>query len=367
MTRRKKLLFSFVALMLSLAVVEVLSRIAVERRLVGVVEMPRDGGWVKADERVGFALIPGDYDGTHINRFGLRGSEIDVDKKPGCRRILMIGGSTTYGNTVKTEDAYPAVAQRILASENPSACVEVVNAGISGAHSGHNLARYRHIYSALKPDVVTVYEAWNDVALWLWDKDDFNPDSMAAESLVIDMSDTQMALLRGSKALHLGYTVIKGAQFRWNLSRVASSPDPAKTLARPLDAVKQHVSALIDLARADGAQVLLIKFPFVLDDTRAPEEARELDHLPESERFRQMLPLVSFSPSVPAMVAGIYDDLARTPGVSTVDCAAVFRKIPLERRVKMFDDVIHPNADGYRELGSCVAGALRQQAAPARL
>ncbi|HQP35178.1 MAG TPA: SGNH/GDSL hydrolase family protein [Polyangiaceae bacterium] len=365
MSRRKKLAFSLGVLLVLLAIVEGVCRVAVDRRILGVVEMPREGGWVKADDRVGFVLVPGDYDGTHVNRIGLRGPEVETEKKPGCRRILMLGGSTTYGNTVKTEDAYPAVVQRSLTAGQPGACVEVINAGISGAHSGHQLARYRHIYSALKPDVVTLYVAWNDIGLWLWTMDDWKPDSLAAESLVIDMGDTQMALLRASKALHVGYTVTKGAQFRWNLSRVARSADPAAALAKPMSAMKQHLAELIDLARADGARVVLIKFPFVLDDTRAPQDARELERMPGAERFRSMLPLVSFSPSVPVIVAGIYDELARQPGVTTVDCAAAFRKLPLERRMSMFDDVIHPNAEGYRELGTCVAGALRTGDAPA--
>jgi lysophospholipase L1-like esterase len=358
---RKKLGFSFAVAIATTLMLELICRAFVEDRLVHVVEVPREDSPIRSDEKLGFVLVPGDRDGTHINRFGLRGAEIEAAKKAGCRRILMLGGSTTYGNTVTTEQAYPAVVERTLRESSPDKCVEVINAGISGAHSYHHLQRYRHLYAPLKPDVVTIYVGWNDFAIYLWERDRWQPETLAAQSLVVDVGPASLALLRNSSLARVGYSGYKSAMFRQGLQSLASSPDVAEELARPVESLRKNLQAVIDLARGHGATVLLIKFPFVLDDERVKEEVRELQGMDVPGRIESMIPMVSFEPALPVLVADVYDSLAKQPGVTTVDCRPPFRSRALAERWRLFDDAIHPNAEGYALLGACVAAALEDE------
>jgi len=361
LSRRKKLALSLAVVLATTLLIELVCRLFVENRLVRVVELPRDDTPIRRDDRLGFVLVPGDRDGTHINRLGLRGPEIAESKQPGCRRILMLGGSTTYGNTVSTEQAYPAVTQRLLRQASPDECVEVINAGISGAHSYHQLVRYKHLYAPLKPDVVTVYMGWNDLGTYLWERDRWRPESLAAQSLIIDVDPVSMALLQNSSLARVSYSAYKKTMFRRSLMALADSSDVARELARPVEALRKHLQELIALARGHGATVLLIKFPFVLDDERVRQEVERMKGMDVPGKIAGMLPMISFEPSFPTIVAAVYDDAAKQPGVKTVDCRPPFRAKPLEERWKLFDDAIHPNAEGYALMGACVAGALANQ------
>jgi lysophospholipase L1-like esterase len=356
--RIHKIALSLTAIALTLLGVEVVCRVFVEGRAVKTIEIPRDDTPIRPDERLGFVLAPGDRDGTHINQLGLRGPEVARDKMPGCLRVLMLGGSTTYGNTVSTEEAYPAVAQRILQERAPDRCVEVINAGISGAHSYHHLVRYQHLYSALRPDIVTVYVGWNDYGGYLWQRGDWKPDSLAAESLVIEVGATTMTLLRTSSLARVTYTSYKRATFRKRLADLAASSDVAADLRPATEGLRQNLGRIIEIARKDGAKVLLVKFPFVLRDDRVKEEADRLATMDVPGRIEDMLPMVRFEPSMTSLVAGVYDGLASPPAVRSVDCRGPFRDVPLEERLGLFDDAIHPNARGYALLGACVADGI---------
>ena len=358
LSRRKKLMFSLGVFAVAVLLSELFCRVAVEDRIVKVVEIPSEDSPIRRDDRVGFVLVPGDRDGTHINRLGLRGPEVAEEKKPGCRRILMLGGSTTYGNTVTTEQAYPAVAERLLRSSSPDRCVEVINAGVSGAHSYHQLVRYKYLYSSLEPDVVTVYVGWNDFGTYLWERGSWEPESLGTESLVVDVGPVSLAMLRGSSLARVSYSAYKRTMFRRGLMALSSSPNVAEELARPNEALRRHLQSLIELAHAGGATVLLIKFPFVLNDEHVKEETEQIRSMDVPGRIEGMIPMVSFEPSLPTLVAEIYDELAKNPGVKTVDCRPPFRAKSLEQRVKLFDDALHPNAEGYAMIGACVAEAL---------
>ncbi|MCP3974341.1 MAG: hypothetical protein GY720_07605, partial [bacterium] len=73
----------------------------------------------------------------------------------------MIGGSTTFGHNVPLDDSYPAVAAARLRHSVPERCFDVINGGVSGAHSYHHLLRTRHLYRSLDIDIVTIYTGWN--------------------------------------------------------------------------------------------------------------------------------------------------------------------------------------------------------------
>ena len=89
-----------------------------------------DAGRFQAHRHLGYSLTPGyRKSGNRHNRLGFRGDEIDVQRKrPGPRRVVCCGGSTTYGEGVQHDYtlSMPFLLQRSLP---PSVVdVEVINA-----------------------------------------------------------------------------------------------------------------------------------------------------------------------------------------------------------------------------------------------
>jgi hypothetical protein len=94
------------------------------------------------------------------NSFGYRGP-ILWRKAANELRVMAIGGSTTYGFTVRPEEAYPAQLERML-NEHFSVPVSVANLGHLSDSSVCYEATYRD-YRYLDGDIVILYEGYNDV------------------------------------------------------------------------------------------------------------------------------------------------------------------------------------------------------------
>ena len=343
-----------------LLLLEVVCRLFIEGALVKTLEVPREETAIVADDAVGFRLRPGDRDGMHINSFGLRGEERSQTKRPGCERILMIGGSTTFGNTVGDTETYPYQTEQILRRQSPDRCVEVINAGISGATSYHHLLRLRHQYLALGPDVVTFYVGWNDYANYIWSMDDWDPTSLSTQTLVVDVSDLQMLALRTSALYRVVYTLWRSARFERNIARIAAEEHPDQALAKVTAAFRDNLRESTALCREHGAEVVLIKFPWVIDDADPEGDIRRLSERPAESKVRRAEDLIRTFVTVRRLVFDIYDELGEEEGVSVVDCSTPFRELPFERRLELFDDPIHPNAAGYRRIADCLASHLTE-------
>lgn len=97
------------------------------------------------------------------NKFGYRGTEIDLPKPDGIFRIVALGGSTTYSTGTSPEESYPAFLQKILRDEYGYTQVEVINGGMQGYSSWENLANFAFRVLELDPDMILIYAAVNDV------------------------------------------------------------------------------------------------------------------------------------------------------------------------------------------------------------
>ena len=100
-----------------------------------------------------------------INSRGFRGGEIDETKKPGVRRIVTLGSSSTFGYYDRDNETYPYYLEQKLNKDRAAAGkFEVINLGIPHLHSEEILALFYAEAIPLHPDVVTFYEGVNDAA-----------------------------------------------------------------------------------------------------------------------------------------------------------------------------------------------------------
>ena len=86
-------------------------------------------------------------------------------KKPNEIRVAAIGGSTTFGFTVRTRETYPAYLETIL---NERLAARGLTASVANlGHLSDSSVCYEPTYQAyrdLDPDVVILYEGYNDVS-----------------------------------------------------------------------------------------------------------------------------------------------------------------------------------------------------------
>jgi hypothetical protein len=74
---------------------------------------------------------PSTDENNPVNSRGFRGPEIH-DKKIGTKRIVCLGGSTTYGTGLNYSDTYPAILQEKLDKKFGKGIYEVINGGQPG-------------------------------------------------------------------------------------------------------------------------------------------------------------------------------------------------------------------------------------------
>jgi len=111
----------------------------------------------------------GMYAGVPVsfNRFGLRDQARSMERAPETTRIVVLGDSMTFGMGVVEEETFPRVAETLLNTTRPrgSASVEVLNFGLPGYNTLHQLAQLKELGLAFHPDVVVVAFFYNDVEL----------------------------------------------------------------------------------------------------------------------------------------------------------------------------------------------------------
>ena len=98
------------------------------------------------------------------NAWGFRGEEFVIDKAENTFRIVALGGSSTYASDVPDyRNSYPFLLEEYL-HESGFDSVEVINAGVIGYSSHQNLMNLQFRILPLQPDLVIVYQGFNDVS-----------------------------------------------------------------------------------------------------------------------------------------------------------------------------------------------------------
>lgn len=110
-------------------------------------------------------VFPGAVDMTRTfpyrtNALGLRDRDRPA-KPPGTRRVLVIGDSYTWGYAVAEEEAYPQVAERMLAA-GVRADIEVINGGIPDYNSRQERELLAQLLPVYQPDAVFLGYVVND-------------------------------------------------------------------------------------------------------------------------------------------------------------------------------------------------------------
>lgn len=98
---------------------------------------------------------------SHINPQGLRDDQPVEVKKPGERRLLVLGDSVTFGAKVRTEETYCKRLEAHLAEAGKP--WRVLNGGVTGYDPAQEADWLERIGLGLEPDALAIGFCWNDV------------------------------------------------------------------------------------------------------------------------------------------------------------------------------------------------------------
>ena len=104
---------------------------------------------------------------TTYNNEGFRGPEFLKEKPDETYRIFVIGGSTTFGDGSADNETWPHYLQEIFDILDLNYNVEVINAGVNSGWSGSETKLIREKILDYDPDLLMIYDGWNDVRMQL--------------------------------------------------------------------------------------------------------------------------------------------------------------------------------------------------------
>ena len=121
-------------------------------------------GWTKIPNKSGIHSAP-EYRVTEaINSEGIRGPEYSRVKRPGERRILVLGDSFAEGYTVEFEELFSEVLKRRLNSRaGAKDYYEVINTGTGGYSTDQELLLFQKLGKGYHPDTTILMFVDNDV------------------------------------------------------------------------------------------------------------------------------------------------------------------------------------------------------------
>ncbi|MEN8158693.1 MAG: SGNH/GDSL hydrolase family protein [Myxococcota bacterium] len=97
-----------------------------------------------------------------INQLGFRGREATLEKPDGQLRVVGLGDSFTFGVGVRLDDTFLAVLETRLREAGGPHPVEVMNLGVMGSDTSHQVNLLRHLGLRLAPDLVVLCFFLND-------------------------------------------------------------------------------------------------------------------------------------------------------------------------------------------------------------
>lgn len=105
-----------------------------------------------------------DNPGLGVNRWGLRGRDVEREKPAGTYRILALGGSTVFSAPLPLEETWPEVLAARLRERYPGVPIEVLNGAAEWHTTEHSLIKLMTWFRDFDPDLVIVYHAINDLS-----------------------------------------------------------------------------------------------------------------------------------------------------------------------------------------------------------
>jgi len=266
---------------------------------------------------------------TATNSLGLRGRDLPASSDGGAR-LMSLGDSSIWGHGVPLAAVFLERAAEAL-GKSWGCRVTPVHGGIPGYDSRQSLALLRDKGEAIEPSWVIVGTLWSDV---------YSADpELARRADVARFSSplNHLATVRLMSRWLAPWT--RPARVRWIASRDDVGADPTGAYCTvPLGDYLANLEAIGTEAEKLGARTAYLMLPAPMDFESVPPPETVLQY---REAMRQV---------------------ARERQAPLIDGPEYFRAAGAG--IGWFADAVHPNAAGHALLGSAVADALSAEDPP---
>lgn len=263
-----------------------------------------------------------------INSHGLRGLEIEPEKRPGEFRILVIGDSISAGQDLPEKHTYPFVLQGYLRKRFPGRLIRVQNGAVNGYSILQGSMVLEELREKYRPDLVILEHTHSNLETL----DRFENAQLAHRPPLVNL---RAWLFESMLYQTLRQTVHPN---RPNQLAPRRAPmDPAEA-ARELRLFQKYTRWFVEQSRKHGFQ-LVIYVPYL------------------HGRDFHMKPLESGGHS--ARAATIMREEARKAGIPTVDLDRTWRMDP--DIMSMMQDDSHPDVRGTVRQAEEIGRALIEQ------
>lgn len=301
-------------------------------------------------------------------------NQLTYNKSPGQIRIATVGGSTTANLNLSYRDNWPGYLGLLVQKAFPDKEIQVINAGIPGFDTAQSIGNLALRVMPFKPDIVIIYHSYNDLKA-IRKQNQFKPDYAHIHRKpfgyrkpphwIVRLCNHSMLYVRlrnWLRDLKMKNVSASGKKVNWrNENRLSEIPDHAA------NTFKQHVQALVAIAKAGGAQVVLSSFATLHNLDINLKRLENIKNLPSLKK-EELLAIAHFIPNltVETTFAGIkkynriLENVAVQTGVGWVDNAA---EVPHEE--KYFVDRVHFSRHGAelmaRNLSPIIIELLKQK------
>ncbi|HRC85392.1 MAG TPA: SGNH/GDSL hydrolase family protein [Thermoanaerobaculia bacterium] len=283
-----------------------------------------------------------------FNRAGYRSPERELAKKPGTRRILCAGGSTTFDLLAPDDSStWPARLEGLLSQHGP---VEVWNGGFPGWTSLESLIALELRDIDLEPDLVILFQAINDLQPGAHQPFDAGYEHGHAEVArrALGFELAAPALWRRSLLVEkLGGLLGRTEEDPWR-ALAWDTGTPRRSALEPAAArvFERNLRSYLAVARAHGARVLWVTQMMRLRQDHRQEDlaytARWLPWLDPESAPRELEALNQVPRSLAAAGLGDLADAARD----------------LSWEDRDFADPFHFSPEGSQKLADYLAGKV---------
>ncbi len=239
-------------------------------------------------------IRPRPNDRIHVNADSFRGDPLDLSDD--VSRVFTLGGSSTFEWRLPYEDTYPAKLERRLAATPGGKRVQLQNAASDWYSTEHSVIRYAFHVRRLKPDVIIVMHAINDLFRsfapeWFCDAGArFRPDYSHYLGAIVRVARPREAVwipFRESLLLRTVRRALGRAPVASPGPIDAEAPDFARRAREEQRAVgvrefpslspfRDNLRLFATLARADGVSLILATQPNVYGPAHDTEAAKAL-------------------------------------------------------------------------------------------
>ncbi len=262
---------------------------------------------------------------VHINRYGLRGTEWELDKPEGIRRVMAVGDSSVYGFGVHDDQVFTAFLDQALGDK-----VQVLNSAVPG-YSTYQIINLLEIRSlAFQPDLLIVASLWSDN----------NFDSFVDSDMLAAYSSFRNRSSRGVKERLKASSLFTVLDYKLRVvrkfpeeRRVGWMVGRGEKIGKrrvPINEYARNLETMAELAHGVGCELLFVILPNSEDMLSTYEQGAAWDP------YREVMA-----------------DSARRHGAPLLDMPELFRA---SRRAQdeLFLDEMHPTALGHRMIADAI-------------